>query len=104
MCIQHDSTKHQCDHLDAVKRTCIHLKKLCIPIRVPRFILDHTIEDAPVCDATSRVAAAIVSQLRVNAAANMVELFMQILVTLLTTPIQYSGLMTWLHNPLCLCG
>ncbi|GFV07447.1 hypothetical protein TNCV_1738021 [Trichonephila clavipes] len=32
-----------------------------LAIRVPRFVVDHTIEDVPVCDAASRVDAAMVS-------------------------------------------
>ncbi|GFX93015.1 hypothetical protein TNCV_139591 [Trichonephila clavipes] len=40
-----------------------------------RFVVDHTIQHAPVCDAASRVAASMVSQLRVNPAANVIEMF-----------------------------
>ncbi|GFX28553.1 hypothetical protein TNCV_1153611 [Trichonephila clavipes] len=39
------------------------------------FVVDHIIEDAFAGDAASRVAAAMVSELRVHAAANVVELF-----------------------------
>ncbi|GFS52093.1 hypothetical protein TNCV_1105041 [Trichonephila clavipes] len=39
-----------------------------------RFIVDHPIADSPVCDAALRVAAAMVSELRVHATANVVEL------------------------------
>ncbi|GFV38155.1 hypothetical protein TNCV_709781 [Trichonephila clavipes] len=55
MCIHHDATKHECDHLDAVNR--------------------YVVEDAPVFDAASMVAAAMVSELRVHAVANIIELF-----------------------------
>ncbi|GFW40813.1 hypothetical protein TNCV_4368611 [Trichonephila clavipes] len=48
-------------------------KKWHLAIRAPRDVVDHTIEDASVCDATTRVAAAMVSELRVYAAANVVE-------------------------------
>ncbi|GFW91961.1 hypothetical protein TNCV_2152411 [Trichonephila clavipes] len=65
-----------------------------------RFVVDHTIEDAPVYDAASRVAAAMASELRVHAAANVVELFVQTLVVLQTTPILDSRLVTGLHDPL----
>ncbi|GFW54974.1 hypothetical protein TNCV_2785891 [Trichonephila clavipes] len=44
------------------------------------FVVNHIIEDAPVCDASSRVSAAMVSELRDHAAANVVELFVQTLV------------------------
>ncbi|GFV14635.1 transposable element Tc1 transposase [Trichonephila clavipes] len=65
-----------------------------------RFVVDHAIEDAPVCDAASRVAAVMVSELRVHDAADVVELFVQTLVDQQTTPILDSGLVTWLHDPL----
>ncbi|GFX89290.1 hypothetical protein TNCV_1339891 [Trichonephila clavipes] len=70
MCVHRDTAKNGCDHLDAVGKTWIDLEKCHLTIRAPRFVVDHTIEDAPVCDATSRVAAAMISELRVNAAAN----------------------------------
>ncbi|GFX55310.1 hypothetical protein TNCV_3968641 [Trichonephila clavipes] len=41
------------------------------------FVVDRTIEDAPISDAESRLASAIVSELRVHAAENIVELFVQ---------------------------
>ncbi|GFW24167.1 hypothetical protein TNCV_1847261 [Trichonephila clavipes] len=69
-----DTTKQGCDHLDTVNRTWIHLKKQRLAIRAPRFVVDHTIEYAPICDAASRVAEAMVSELRFHAAANVVEL------------------------------
>ncbi|GFW29025.1 hypothetical protein TNCV_2355831 [Trichonephila clavipes] len=68
------------------------------------FVVDCTIEDAPVYDTASREAIAMVSELRVHAAANVVELFMQTLFVLQTTPILYSRLVTWLHDPLSSCG
>ncbi|GFU27270.1 histone-lysine N-methyltransferase SETMAR [Trichonephila clavipes] len=40
------------------------------PHSCTRFIVDHTNEDTPVCHAASRVAVAMVSDLRVHAAAN----------------------------------
>ncbi|GFT47345.1 hypothetical protein TNCV_3749231 [Trichonephila clavipes] len=52
-----------------------------------RFVIDHTNEDAPVCDAVSRA-----NELRVHAAANVVELFVQALVVLQTIPILDSRL------------
>ncbi|GFU38284.1 hypothetical protein TNCV_2432821 [Trichonephila clavipes] len=86
MYAHHDTSKHGCDHLGAINRTWIHLKKSRLTIRLTRFIADHTIEDAPVCDAASRVATAMVSVLRVHAAAYVVELFVQTLVVLQATP------------------
>ncbi|GFY01882.1 hypothetical protein TNCV_1468691 [Trichonephila clavipes] len=37
-----------------------------------RFVVNHSIEDAPAIDAESRVAAALVSEQRVHADANVV--------------------------------
>ncbi|GFS86014.1 hypothetical protein TNCV_1220041 [Trichonephila clavipes] len=65
-----------------------------------RFVVNHTIEDAPTFDAASRVAAAMVSELRVYAAANIVELFVQTLFVLRMTPIIDSGLVMGLHDHL----
>ncbi|GFX85725.1 hypothetical protein TNCV_2471271 [Trichonephila clavipes] len=41
------------------------------------FVIDYTIEDTPTGDITSMVASVMVSELRVHAAANVIELFMQ---------------------------
>ncbi|GFU05614.1 hypothetical protein TNCV_3292071 [Trichonephila clavipes] len=68
----HRCTKQGCDHLDVVNEVWIHAKKGRLAIRAPRFVIDHTIEDAPVIDASSRVTTAMVSELRVHAAANVV--------------------------------
>ncbi|GFX27044.1 hypothetical protein TNCV_439501 [Trichonephila clavipes] len=54
MCIHHDTAKHGCDHLEAIHRTWIHLKESHLTIRALRFVVDHTIEEASVCDAASR--------------------------------------------------
>ncbi|GFU44079.1 hypothetical protein TNCV_4952541 [Trichonephila clavipes] len=66
MGLHHDAVKCGLDHLEAINRTWIHLKNL--PIRKSRFILDHSIEDTPIFDATSGIAATMISQLRVHAA------------------------------------
>ncbi|GFV46704.1 hypothetical protein TNCV_3847141 [Trichonephila clavipes] len=107
MCVHHDAAKHECDHLHAVKKTWIHTHahlKICLAIRAPRFVVDHTIEDAPVCDAASWVTTAIVSELSAHASANVVELFVQTLVVLKTPPILDLGLVTGLHDSLRPCG
>ncbi|GFV95273.1 hypothetical protein TNCV_4586481 [Trichonephila clavipes] len=83
----HDAAKHGCDHLDAVSRTVNNVNKMASRHSCTSFDVDHTIEDAPVCDAASRVAAAMVSELRVYVAENVIELFLQTLVVLQTTPI-----------------
>ncbi|GFS53268.1 hypothetical protein TNCV_1035751 [Trichonephila clavipes] len=64
-----------------------------------RFVIDHIIEDVPVCDTASKVAVGMVSELRVHAARNVVELLMQIFV-LQMNPILVSGHVTWLHDTL----
>ncbi|GFV61503.1 hypothetical protein TNCV_3892931 [Trichonephila clavipes] len=69
-----------------------------------RFVVDSTTEDAPVCVAASRVAAAMVSELRVHAAENVVELFVETLAVLQTTPILDSRLVKGLHDHLRPCG
>ncbi|GFV30048.1 hypothetical protein TNCV_1194951 [Trichonephila clavipes] len=69
-----------------------------------RFVVNHTIEHRPVGDTASRVAAAMVSKLRVHAATNVVELFVQTLVVLQTMPILNSGFVTWPNDPLRSCS
>ncbi|GFU06680.1 hypothetical protein TNCV_4352701 [Trichonephila clavipes] len=73
----------------------LQLEKAGYPSHPPNdilwFVVDHTIEDAPVCDATSRVAAAMISELRFHAAANVVNLSVQTLFVLQTTPILNSA-------------
>ncbi|GFV55900.1 hypothetical protein TNCV_1390161 [Trichonephila clavipes] len=66
--------------LNFVNRTWIHPQKMTSCPSCTCFVIDHTIEDASVCDAASRVAAAIVSELRDYAAANVVELLLHTLV------------------------
>ncbi|GFX65952.1 hypothetical protein TNCV_13731 [Trichonephila clavipes] len=88
MCVHHDAVN------DAASRTWIHQKKLRLAIRAPRFVVVHTIEDVSVCDAASRITAVMISELRVHASGNVVELFMQTLVVLQTTKILDSGLVT----------
>ncbi|GFX78864.1 hypothetical protein TNCV_4158341 [Trichonephila clavipes] len=54
MCVHHNTAKYGYNHLDAVNRTWIHLKKRYFTIRAPKFVVEHAIEDAPVCDVASR--------------------------------------------------
>ncbi|GFV31075.1 hypothetical protein TNCV_4814081 [Trichonephila clavipes] len=100
MCVHHDASKHVCYHLGAVNKTWIGVRKSRLAIFVPRFVIDHAIQDTPLCDAASRVVAALVSKLRVHAAANVIEIFMQTLIVSQITPISDSGLVTSLHDPL----
>ncbi|GFT58339.1 hypothetical protein TNCV_2118481 [Trichonephila clavipes] len=52
--VYHETVKHGCDNIDAIKRIWIYLKKWHFTISVARFIVDRTIEDASVCGAASR--------------------------------------------------
>ncbi|GFX49271.1 hypothetical protein TNCV_3333891 [Trichonephila clavipes] len=79
VCVHHDATKHGCDNLHVVKEARIYLKIWRLTIHAPRFIVDHTIEDTPVFDAGSSVAAAMVSELKINSVTNAIELFVQTL-------------------------
>ncbi|GFW66045.1 transposable element Tc3 transposase [Trichonephila clavipes] len=102
-CVHHDFTIQGCAHLDTVNRIWIHLKKGLLTIPAPRFLVDHTIEDIPLCDAAAGLATSMVTELRVHAAANVVELFVQTFVVLRTIPILDSGLKTFQHDPLSPC-
>ncbi|GFW41060.1 hypothetical protein TNCV_414691 [Trichonephila clavipes] len=73
--VHYDVAKHGCYHLDAINRTWIHLKQGLIAILTSWFVIDHTIEDTPLCDAMSKVAEDMVSELRVLAAANVIKQF-----------------------------
>ncbi|GFW92899.1 hypothetical protein TNCV_3495321 [Trichonephila clavipes] len=84
--------------------SCLNVGICRAQIKGRCFVVDDTIEDAPLCGAASRVAAAMVFELRVHAAANVIEQFVQTLVFLQTTAIIHSGLVTWLHDPLGSCG
>ncbi|GFW26211.1 hypothetical protein TNCV_3397071 [Trichonephila clavipes] len=101
MWVLQDAAKHGCDHLDALDRTRINMKK-CLTIRV--IFVHRTIEETPLCDTASRVAAAMVLKLRIHAAANVVELFIQTPAVLQTYPILDSGLITCLYVSLRQCG
>ncbi|GFV84750.1 uncharacterized protein TNCV_4297321 [Trichonephila clavipes] len=104
MCVHNYTIKHGCDILIAFNRVCINLKKRRLAICALRFVVYHTFEDAPVCDAASRIVEAIVSELRVHATTNVFELFLQALVVLQTSPSLNPGLLTRLHDPLRPCG
>ncbi|GFV80863.1 hypothetical protein TNCV_3517301 [Trichonephila clavipes] len=104
MYVHHDATKHGYDNLDAVKRTWIHLKQCRLAIRASRFTIAHTIENASAGDVASRVAAVMVSELRVHDAENVFKQFAQTCFVLKTTPILDSGLLAGLHYFLRPCG
>ncbi|GFV55603.1 hypothetical protein TNCV_1820901 [Trichonephila clavipes] len=71
MCVPHDAFKYVCDYLDYLS------------IRTPSIDVNRTIEDAPICDAASRVAAPMVSKLRVHATTNVIKTFVQTLFVVL---------------------
>ena len=73
-CLLHDVTKRGCDHHDAVKKFEIRLKTRLYAITPSRFFVEHTIEDAPLCDAASRETEAIVAELTVHTARKVIEL------------------------------
>ncbi|GFY03988.1 hypothetical protein TNCV_1197671 [Trichonephila clavipes] len=71
-------------------RSCLDSsKKQHFAIHAPKFVIDSTCV-YPVCDKESRVDTAMVSKLRNNAAANVVEMFVRTLVVLQTTPVLHS--------------
>ncbi|GFX46131.1 hypothetical protein TNCV_2094471 [Trichonephila clavipes] len=76
------------EHFLYQRRSVQHLQHAVVHYSAEMFVVDHIIEDASVRDAASKVATAMVSELRVHAAENVVELFVQTLVVLQTTPIQ----------------
>ena len=71
-------------------------------IPVSRFVIEHTIEDAPVYDTASRVAKAMITELTIHAAENVIELFMRHFFAM--TPFLDSGLVVWLYDQLSHVG
>lgn len=69
-----------CDNHYAVNRHGIRIKTRRHVIHASRFAVDHTIDGTSVCDVSSKVAGAMFTELTGHAAANIVELFVQILV------------------------
>ena len=75
--VHHNAVNHRCGHHNAENRIEILLKT-----RRPRFILEHIVEDAPICVAVSGVAEAMVTEPVTHAATNVVQQFMQTLAVL----------------------
>lgn len=69
MCVLHDDAKQECEN----HGVWIRLKRRPDAISASRFVVDHTIEDATVCDAASRIAEAMAAMLTIHAAENVVE-------------------------------
>ncbi|GFY05320.1 hypothetical protein TNCV_2207661 [Trichonephila clavipes] len=83
-------------HLDAVNVTWIHPKKRRLTIRASRFVVDHTFENAPVCDAASRVAEAMVSELVIG--RGPLRFSTEFRVTVLKPSIPYSANSHWIST------
>ena len=62
------------------------------------FVIEHTTEDALVCDVTSRVAEAMVVELAVYAAGTIVYQFVQILVVCKRRSFMIQGFVTLLYE------
>ena len=78
-CVLHDAAKHGDEHHDAVKRIGILLKTQGHAIISSKCVVEHSIEG---CDASSRIDKAMVANLRIHAAANIIKLFVETLVLL----------------------
>ena len=65
-----------------------------------RFVVEYTIVRDPVCDVALTVAEAVIAEVTVHAATDVVEIFVQTLFVLKNIPFLNSGLLAWLYNPL----
>ena len=74
-CNLHDDAKHGFDHHDVVNRI-----KIFHAIPTSKFVIYRNTADTSVCDVVSKLTKAMIAQQVVNAAANIVELFVQTLV------------------------
>ena len=81
-----DAAKHRCYHHNAANRIEIPLKARSHVIPESKFMVENTNECALVQNTTAVVLEAMVLELIVHAAANIVEMFVQALVTLQKTP------------------
>ena len=100
----YDDPKHGCEHNEAVNRIQVYLKTQRDGIPVSRFGPEDTIEGFPISNKASALIKAIVANLKVHAAVNVVKLIMQILLVLQTAPFLGLGLVIWLYFPLSLNG
>ena len=71
------------------------MKPRCHAILASRFAFERTTEDSPVSDVAASVAEAMVAEMTVHVAANIIELLALTLVTLQTIPFLESGLETY---------
>ena len=102
-CVHNDTSKHECNHHDAVNIIDLRLRTRRHAIPASRFVLEYTIEGAPVCDVASKGTKAVVSELTVHAVANVMELPVNTFV-LQKTSFPESELVTGLLDPLKSCG
>ena len=70
----------------------IRLKAQCHAIYASWFVVDLNINDAPACDIMSRIVKSMVAGLKIYAAANALERFVQAFIVLETTPFLGSEL------------
>ena len=92
------TAKYEYDHHDSLNKFKIRLHARHLAIPASRFVFEHIIDCPHVCDVANRVAKAIVVELTVHAAANVVELFMHTVVILQTTPFLDARLVTWSYE------
>ena len=97
-CVLHDVSKNSCNPLDVVNRIEIHMKIWFFTTSGSKYVVIYIIEGAPVCDVAYRVAEAMTAELRVHAAASVIQLFVQEFVFLQTTPFLDLGVLKWLYD------
>ena len=83
--VPYDAAKHRCHHHDDVNTIEIHLKTRLHSISASRFVVKHTVVDVSVCAVASSITDTTVVELTIQAAKNILVLFMQTLVFLQTT-------------------
>ena len=89
--------------MDNVNKTEFRLIILDHTILASRFVIKLIAEGALACDLVSRVFKVIVADLSLHAAANIIELFVQIFVVLQGTKFLESVLMMWPYDSLRPC-
>ena len=74
-CVLHYATKQRCKHRDTINKIEIRLKTRYHGIPVSKFVVEHIIDGASVCDVASRVTETIITKLTIYAIPSIVELF-----------------------------
>ena len=96
--VLHDGAKHRCNHHDGLNRIKIRLKIRRHAIPTTKFVVDHAVESTPACNVTLRIFKGMEAEMRDHVVANIVELFVQILIILQKTRFLDSLLVTWLYD------